>query len=84
MYKRQEWVKLSGILLGKQQEADQLFDTQVQRVAPLENQQPTGKTVAFFSRVTCFSCLEEDVRILSGTSLTWMIRIQCMLSECID
>ena len=46
---RMEWVKLYGILLGKQQEAEQLFDTQVQRVAPLENQQPTGKTVTFFS-----------------------------------
>ena len=46
---RMEWGKLYGILLGKQQEAEQLFDTQVQRVAPLENQQPTGKTVAFFS-----------------------------------
>ena len=46
---RMEWVKLYGILLGKQQEAEQLFDTQVQRIAPLENQQPTGKTVAFFS-----------------------------------
>ena len=46
---RMEWVKLYGILLGKQQEAEQLFETQVQRVAPLENQQPTGKTVAFFS-----------------------------------
>lgn len=46
---RMEWVKLYGILLGKQQEAEQLFDTQVQRVAPLENQQPTGKTVALFS-----------------------------------
>ena len=46
---RMEWVKLYGILLGKKQEAEQLFDTQVQRVAPLENQQPTGKTVAFFS-----------------------------------
>ena len=45
---RMEWVKLYGILLGKQQEAEQLFDTQVQRVAPLENQQPTGKTVAVF------------------------------------
>ena len=46
---RMEWVKLYGTLLGKKQEAEQLFDTQVQRVAPLENQQPTGKTVAFFS-----------------------------------
>ena len=32
---RMEWVKLYGILLGKQQEAEQLFDTQVQRVAHL-------------------------------------------------
>ena len=46
---RMEWVKLYGILLGKQQETEQLFETQVQRVVPLEKQQPTGKTVAFFS-----------------------------------
>ena len=35
---RMEWVKLYGILLGKQQEAEQLFDTQVQR--------PAGKPAA--------------------------------------
>ena len=34
--------------------------------------------------VTCFSCLEEDVRVLSGTSLTWMVRIQCVITECLD
>ena len=42
-----EWVKLYGILLGKQQEAEQLFDTQVQRVAPLENQQPPANGGVF-------------------------------------
>ncbi len=44
---RMEWVKLYGILLGKQQEAEQLFETQVQRVAPLENQQTTAKRWRF-------------------------------------
>ena len=35
-------------------------------------------------RVARFSCLEEDVRILSGTSKARMIRIQCMSTELID
>ncbi|WP_455501130.1 ABC transporter substrate-binding protein [Gemmiger sp.] len=46
---RMEWVKLYGILLGKTEEAERLFDTAVRRVAPLAEQTPTGKTVAFFS-----------------------------------
>ena len=46
---RMEWVKLYGILLGRTEQAKQLFDAQVQRVAPLAQQQSTGKTVAFFS-----------------------------------
>lgn len=44
---RMEWVKLYGILLGKQQEAEQLFDTQVQRVAPLETSSPPAKRWRF-------------------------------------
>ena len=46
---RMEWVKLYGILLGKREEAERVFDDAVQRIAPLENEEPTGKTVAFFS-----------------------------------
>ena len=34
--------------------------------------------------VTCFSCLEEDIRVLSRTSLAWMIWIQSIFTECID
>ena len=34
--------------------------------------------------VTCLSCLEEDIRVLSGTSLTWMVRIQCVITKCLD
>lgn len=46
---RMEWVKLYGVLLGKTDEAEQVFDDAVQRIAPLENESSTGKTVAFFS-----------------------------------
>ena len=46
---RMEWVKLYGVLLGKTDEAEQLFDNAVQRVAPLEQEPSTGKTAAFFS-----------------------------------
>ena len=34
--------------------------------------------------ITCLSCLEEDIRVLSGTSLTWMVRIQCVITECLN
>ena len=32
--------------------------------------------------VTCLSCLEENIRVLSRTSLAWMIWIQSVLTEC--
>ena len=35
-------------------------------------------------RITCLSCLEEDIRVLSGTSLAGMIRIQCVIPERVD
>ena len=35
-------------------------------------------------RVTCFSCLEEDIRVLCRTSLAWMVRIQSMFTELCD
>ena len=46
---RMEWVKLYGILLGKTEEAERIFDDAVQRIAPLLDEEPTGKTAAFFS-----------------------------------
>ncbi len=46
---RMEWVKLYGILLDRRQQAEQLFDAAVQRIAPLAGQESTGKTAAFFS-----------------------------------
>lgn len=46
---RMEWVKLYGVLLGKTEEAERVFDEAVQRIAPLADEAPTGKTIAFFS-----------------------------------
>ena len=46
---RMEWIKLYGILLGKEEAAEQVFAQQVERVSPILEQEPTGKTAAFFS-----------------------------------
>ena len=46
---RMEWVKLYGILLGRTEEAERIFDDAVQRIAPLLEQPSTGKRCAFFS-----------------------------------
>ena len=42
----------------------------------------SGKSVIV--RVARFSCLEEDIRVLSASSLAGMIGIQRMLTECVD
>ena len=46
---RMEWIKLYGILLGKEELAEQVFAEQQTSIEPLAAQQPTGKTCAFFS-----------------------------------
>ena len=46
---RMEWIKFYGILLGKEELAQQVFDRQAERIAPLLYQQSTGKSCAFFS-----------------------------------
>ena len=46
---RMEWIKLYGILLGKEELAEQVFAEQQASIEPLAAQRPTGKTCAFFS-----------------------------------
>lgn len=46
---RMEWIKLVGILLGKEEDAERVFSEQVERVAPLMDRPSTEKTAAFFS-----------------------------------
>ncbi len=46
---RMEWIKLVGILLGKEETAEQVFSQQVERITPLMEQPSSGKTAAFFS-----------------------------------
>ncbi|MEE0845458.1 MAG: ABC transporter substrate-binding protein [Eggerthellaceae bacterium] len=45
---RLEWIKLYGALLGKDDLAANIFDEQVAQVEQATNDEPTGKTVAFF------------------------------------
>lgn len=45
---RMEWVKLYGLLLGKEEEAESGFNRQMKDLEPVMDQKPTGKTVAFF------------------------------------
>ena len=45
---RSEWIRLYGALLNEEETALALFNEQVSHVKPLENLEPTGKTVVFF------------------------------------
>lgn len=45
---RTEWVKLYGVLIGREQEAEQAFDEQKEAFASVENETVTEGTVAFF------------------------------------
>ena len=46
---RMEWIKLYGILLGKEEQAEQVFSAQEAAIQPVLSQEPTGKSCAFFS-----------------------------------
>lgn len=45
---RMEWIKLYAALLGKDAEAEAYFDGLMEQLAPILEQEGTGKTVAFF------------------------------------
>ena len=45
---RTEWVKLYGVLLGKEDEADKAFSMQKTELDNIISEENTGKTVAFF------------------------------------
>ena len=45
---RMEWIKLYGVLLGKEAEAEAYFDRQLEKLAPVLEQENTGRTIAFF------------------------------------
>lgn len=46
---RMEWIKLYGLLMNKSEEAETFFDQQLEQLAPILEQENTGKTVAFFA-----------------------------------
>lgn len=45
---RMEWIKLYGVLVGKEAEAEAYFSQQMEEITPILDQENTGKTVAFF------------------------------------
>ena len=45
---RVEWIKLYGLLTGREEEANRFFEAQEASLAPLENLPKTGKKAAFF------------------------------------
>ncbi len=45
---RGEWIKLYGVLLGKEEAADKLFEEQTAYLKTVESQEKCGKTAAFF------------------------------------
>lgn len=45
---RTEWIKLYGVLLGKEKKAEKLFKEQEERMESVLSEENTGKTVAFF------------------------------------
>ena len=45
---RLEWIKVYGAILGREDEAEALFDAEVQSVEAIGNLPKSGKTVAFF------------------------------------
>ncbi len=46
---RLEWIKLYGLLFDASDEANAYFDSQVEQITPLLDQENIGKTIAFFS-----------------------------------
>lgn len=45
---RMEWLKLYGVLTGREEQAEACFEKQMENLGPVLDQDGTGKTVAFF------------------------------------
>ncbi len=68
---RTEWIKLYGVLTGKESAAKQIFDEQAKYLDEASNQENTGKTVAFFY----ISSSGNAVARKSGDYVTRMIKL---------
>lgn len=68
---RMEWLKLYGVLLGKESQADELFRKEVDALSGTMGQKSTGKTVAFFYITTTGSVNVHK----SGDYVTKMIEM---------
>ena len=76
---RMEWIKFYGCLLGKDGEAMAYFDALLNSLTPTLNQEPTGKTVAFFYITAAGAVnvrkgsdyISQSISLAGCTPLTW-------------
>ncbi len=68
---RTEWIKLYGVLTGKESVAKQVFNEQASYLEEVSNQENTGKTVAFFY----ISSSGNAIARKSGDYVTRMIKL---------
>ncbi len=68
---RTEWIKLYGVLTGKEAAAKQVFDEQARYLDEASGQESTGKTVAFFY----ISSSGNAIARKSGDYITKMIQL---------
>lgn len=45
---RLEWIKMMGLILDKESEAQEIFDQQIEQIEGIQSAEATGKKVAFF------------------------------------
>ncbi|WMJ76807.1 MULTISPECIES: ABC transporter substrate-binding protein [unclassified Sedimentibacter] len=68
---RTEWIKLYGVLTGKESVAKQVFNEQASYLEEISNKENTGKTVAFFY----ISSSGNAIARKSGDYVTRMIKL---------
>ncbi len=68
---RTEWIKLYGVLMGKEEQAEKLFEEQKAYLDSVEGLESTGKTVAFFYINSAGSAVARK----SGDYVTKMIQL---------
>ena len=72
---RMEWVKLYGVLTGKEGLAEELFETEIKNLEGISDQKDTGKTVAF-----CYNNEAQIFRNFSNLSMFFLFcRASCKL-----
>ena len=86
---RMEWLKLYGVLLGKEELAKELFDEQLKQLGNLDAGKPLGRTVAFLRQLqrickckkikatTWLKSLKWQAAAMFPT-ISWRMKMRCL------